>query len=165
MHRSPPPQNFVNAFVAVQSATPWKLLTRWGSSRSVIRVPRFWRGHHWLGLILSLAAYSSSAHAQALRPMSTTDRQTASQPRLSPYLNLLREDNSTLSPYHSFVRPQRLLQQQQALQAAEIARLERTSSISKRTERAPAERLPTGNAAQFQAYSHFYQFHQLQPKR
>ncbi len=116
-------------------------------------------------LLLILALCAPSAQAQALRPMSTTDRQTASQPRLSPYLNLLREDNSTLSPYHSFVRPQRLLQQQQALQASEIARLERTSSITRRAERDPAERLPTGNAAQFQAYSHFYQFHQPLPKR
>ena len=115
-------------------------------------------------LLLILAFFAPSAQAQALRPMSTTDRQTASQPRLSPYLNLLREDNSTLSPYHSFVRPQRLLQQQQALQASEIARLEHTSSITRRAPDA-SERLPTGNAAQFQAYSHFYQFHQPLPKR
>lgn len=108
---------------------------------------------------------SSMAVAQAIRPMRPTDQKSLNQPRLSPYLNLLREDNSTLSPYHSFVRPQRENYQRQSRQSFEIQHLETRVFPQQHVGNAgsPIPRLPTGNGAKFQAYSHFYQFEPIQP--
>ena len=108
---------------------------------------------------------SSVATAQAIQPMRPTDQRTLNQPRLSPYLNLLREDNSTLSPYHSFVRPQRENYQRQSRQSSELQQIETRVFPRQHTTIAGSSspRLPTGNGAKFQAYSHFYQFEPIRP--
>lgn len=108
---------------------------------------------------------SPAAMAQTIQPMGPTDQRAFNQPRLSPYLNLLREDNSTLSPYHSFVRPQRESFQRQSRQSSELQRLESRVYSQQRAGAAGAlvPRLPTGNGARFLSYSHFYQFEPIQP--
>ncbi|MCC7339195.1 MAG: hypothetical protein IT422_29225 [Pirellulaceae bacterium] len=120
-----------------------------------------------IGIIIGLVSLlgSTVATAQAIQPMRPADQRTFNQPRLSPYLNLLREDNSTLSPYHSFVRPQRENYQRQLQQSSELRQLE--TRVLPRQHGAiagsPISRLPTGNGAKFQAYSHFYQFEPIRP--
>lgn len=108
---------------------------------------------------------SRLAMGQTTRPMRAADQRTIGQPRLSPYLNLLREDNSALSPYHSFVRPQRESYQQQSRQATQLQRLETQVQSQQRTgiQRTSASRLPTGNSAKFQTFLHYYQFESIQP--
>ncbi len=105
------------------------------------------------------------ASAQAIRPMLPANQGARSQPQLSPYLNLLREDNSTLSPYHSFVRPQRENLQQQSQQSSALHQLENRVYSQQRGNAGglSVPRLPTGNGAKFQSYSHFYQFAPVQP--
>lgn len=108
---------------------------------------------------------SPLAMAQTVRQMSPTDQRSLNQPRLSPYLNLLRDDNSTLSPYHSFVRPQRENYQRQSQQFSELQHLETRAYSQQRagTGGSTVSRLPTGNGAKFQSYSHFYHFEPIQP--
>ena len=79
------------------------------------------------------------------------------QQRLSPYLDLLRSDNSVLSPYHSFVQPRQQSRQNQNRQAAELRRLERTIGRPGTTASQP-ERMQTGRGGTFNNYLHFYPF-------
>lgn len=112
----------------------------------------------WLALLTVTCLggmMSSPALAQSTVPLSPIDQRTSQSPRLSPYLNLLRQDNSTLSPYHSFVRPQREVYQQQVRQTAELQRLG-TTIAARRPQRSPGSRLTTGNGASFQTFLHFY---------
>jgi hypothetical protein len=79
------------------------------------------------------------------------------QPKLSPYLDLLRSDNSLLSPYHTFVVPKTQVQRQQTQQALEITRL-RHAQMQRPVQGTTSsqERLQTGQSARFYSYSHFY---------
>lgn len=79
------------------------------------------------------------------------------QQRLSPYLDLLRADNSVLSPYHSFVQPRQQLRQNQNTQAARILTLERSFRQSPGAS-TQTERLQTGRGGMFNNYLHYYQF-------
>jgi hypothetical protein len=99
----------------------------------------------------------SNVLAQTTQPLSPIDQRGVNQPRLSPYLNLLRQDNSALSPYHTFVRPQREVYQQQSRQNLELRRLSNSLSVARRSEDSSTGRLSTGNGAGFQNYMHFYQ--------
>ena len=81
------------------------------------------------------------------------------QQRLSPYLDLLRVDNSVLSPYHTFVEPRRRIRQSLNLQAAQIGRLqEQVTRVPSGAQSTPAGRLPTGGGGTFNNYLHFYRF-------
>ena len=103
-------------------------------------------------------ALPSSAEAQVVYPgMPQTQRAGApTQPKLSPYLNLLRTENSLLPNYHTFVLPQREIYQQQARQGAEIMRLEQATLSHSSSSQSGSSRLPTGNGGHFQTYLHFY---------
>ncbi|TWU60730.1 hypothetical protein Poly51_10110 [Rubripirellula tenax] len=80
---------------------------------------------------------------------------------LSPYLDLLRNDNSALSPYHSFVRPRQRLQQTLGQQAASLRQLQR--SVGQPGIAAPVQqRLPTGRGGSFNNHLHFYDFNSAQ---
>lgn len=76
---------------------------------------------------------------------------------LSPYLDLLRNDNSVLSPYHSFVRPRQQLRQSINQQATTLRQLRRTVAQPLGTVRTQ-QRLPTGRGGSFNNHSHFYNF-------
>jgi len=104
-----------------------------------------------------MLASAKPVAAQAIYPGS---RQPVApyRPKLSPYLDLLRTDNSQLNPYHSFVVPRRELYGRQARQAAEISRLGRSSYGRSAGRGSMQPRLPTGGGGRFQTYLHYYQF-------
>lgn len=108
--------------------------------------------------ILGALGLSGNAAAQLNYPVLPQQHNAPIQPKLSPYLDLLRNDNSLLSPYHSFVLPRRELQRQQAHQAAEINRLEQATLRRDAHFTGPgnSSRLPTGGGGRFQTYLHFY---------
>ncbi len=85
------------------------------------------------------------------------------QPRLSPYLNLLRNDNSLLTPYHSFLQPRREFQQQQLQLYTEVTGIAQSRHIQNPGISAGHTRLPTGNGGQFQSYLHFYPLNNQRP--
>ena len=78
------------------------------------------------------------------------------QQRLSPYLDLLRADNSVLSPYHSFVRPRQQFNQRLRWQASRIGQLEQNAARLQSSRQAFSSRMPTGRGGRFQSYLHFY---------
>jgi hypothetical protein len=78
------------------------------------------------------------------------------QQRLSPYLDLLRTDNSLLSPYHTFVQPQQQLQQRLQQQSLHIGHLEKSVIGSSPRLRAGNNRHSTGGGGHFFNFSHFY---------
>ena len=76
---------------------------------------------------------------------------------LSPYLDLLRNDNSVLSPYHSFVRPRQQLRQSISQQAVTLRQLRQ--SINQPVGPMPSpQRLPTGRGGSFNNHLHYYNF-------
>jgi hypothetical protein len=77
------------------------------------------------------------------------------QQQLSPYLDLLRNDNSVLSPYHSFVRPRQQMQQAINQQSAELRQLRQLSQPGHPTG-VSATRLQTGRGGSFNNFMHFY---------
>jgi hypothetical protein len=113
-------------------------------------------------LILGITAVLGSigaaepAAAQTMYPRGPGANSSQYQPRLSPYLDLLRRDNSVLSPYHSFVVPRRGIYQQQMQQSAQIGRLQQDANQRARSNAGNGSRLPTGRGGQFQNYMHFF---------
>lgn len=111
---------------------------------------------------LWMASTPSAVHAQApgRGVRGGQSKRAAAAPyqqRLSPYLDLLRADNSALSPYHSFVQPRQQFRQSQNRQAAEIRRLDRMIPRPGSTATRP-ERIQTGRGGTFNNYLHYYQF-------
>jgi hypothetical protein len=89
-------------------------------------------------------------------------RYQPTRPTISPYLNLLRRDVGPLPNYHSLVRPQLQqlannqqqqlqLQQQRASIQANTTRLTQVEEVQSLSTAAP-----TGSAAGFRNYSHYY---------
>ena len=95
-------------------------------------------------------------------PTATADGQTLPsgastspyQQTLSPYLDLLRSDASTLSPYHSFVRPRQQVRQQLQHQSSQIQRVQRETQFPQ-SQSSPS-RLQTGRGGSFNKFLHFY---------
>lgn len=106
---------------------------------------------------LLLPAMTAVAHSQQPGDDPGPAGTNPLQPRLSPYLDLLRRDNSVLSPYHSFVRPRQEFRQGFRRQAAKIRRLERAVARPAATTSAQ-NRLRTGRGGTFHNYLHYYQF-------
>ncbi len=105
-----------------------------------------------LAAAIFCASSLSGALAQQPGPPSSPYQQ-----RLSPYLDLLRADNSVLHPYHSFVLPRRDFQQRLRLQAAQIGQLQQTTSrLQSQSPSSIAPRMQTGRGGRFQSYLHFY---------
>tara|TARA_R110002049_G_scaffold4601_4_gene31927 strand:+ start:176625 stop:177050 length:426 start_codon:yes stop_codon:yes gene_type:complete len=109
---------------------------------------------------LTTLAISTTASAQTTYPGSqhSVTRGKAIQyeprPTLSPYLNLLRNDDSVLSPYHSFVVPRRQQQQARQAQNDQIRSLQRRLN---HTGQIPGgDRTPTGRGGYFQTYMHYF---------
>lgn len=103
-----------------------------------------------------------TAHAQApsLRFGGVNSKRVGAAPyqqRLSPYLDLLRTDNSALSPYHSFVQPRQQFRQTQSRQAAQIRGLDQMVPRSTGTP-VYSDRIQTGRGGMFNNYLHYYQF-------
>jgi hypothetical protein len=114
-------------------------------------------------MVIGSIALPSSAEAQVVYPgIPQTQRPgVPTQPKLSPYLNLLRNDSGILPPYHAFVLPRREIYQQQTRQAGEIMRLEQATYLhAAPNSGGSSRRLPTGNGGRFQSYSHFYGWNQ-----
>jgi hypothetical protein len=81
------------------------------------------------------------------------------QNRLSPYLNLLRTDNSVLTPYHSFVQPRIQFQQNLNRQAHQIGQLQQAARGPGSHSRPESTvRRQTGRGGSFNNYLHFYRF-------
>ena len=82
-------------------------------------------------------------------------RYRPSRPTVSPYLNLLRNDNGALPNYYGLVRPQ--LNQQAfdnqitATSRSQTLAIQKLSHISGNTVNGP-----TGSGSVFKNYSHFY---------
>lgn len=110
-------------------------------------------------VVLCSFGVAKSSQAQLMYPIEQPRKMTPASPTLSPYLDLLRNDNSQLSPYHSFVLPRRQIIQQQLQTSGEVQRLQGEFSRSSRPSQPTYQsRRPTGNAASFQSYLHFYNF-------
>ncbi|WP_182864769.1 hypothetical protein [Stieleria mannarensis] len=114
----------------------------------------------WIGLTVLLPASQSHAQAPAgrLGGGSTRAGHSPYQQRLSPYLDLLRSDNSILSPYHSFVQPRQQLRQNQTRQFQQLQKLQRAFDRSATGTSASSERTQTGRGGTFNNYLHYYQF-------
>lgn len=111
-------------------------------------------------VVFAVLALQTTSQAQ-VNQYGATPQHSASpyQNRLSPYLNLLRTDNSVLTPYHSFVQPRIQFQQNLNRQAHQIGQLERASSGSGSNSRTGSTtRRQTGRGASFNNYLHFYRF-------
>lgn len=83
------------------------------------------------------------------------------QQRLSPYLDLMRDDRSVLPPYHSFVRPRQEFRQRLNRQAAQIGRL--GQAIGRPTSASTyssSVRIPTGRGGTFYNYLHYFPINQ-----
>jgi hypothetical protein len=111
-------------------------------------------------VVFAVLALQTTSQAQVNR-YGATPQHSASpyQSRLSPYLNLLRTDNSVLTPYHSFVQPRIQFQRNLNRQAHQIGQLERASvgsGSSSQTE--STTRRQTGRGGSFNNYLHFYRF-------
>lgn len=101
-------------------------------------------------LVLGIVALLHSPSAKAQAPKS----RVYGRPTISPYLNLLRDDFSGLSNYHTLVRPefeQRTINQRQG---GAIRRLEGEVQSAYRASR--DGELQTGHRTYFMNYSHFY---------
>lgn len=107
--------------------------------------------------IITLGSLSASepASAQAVYPQMPGGPSIHYQPKLSPYLNLLRGDDSVLGPYRTFVLPQQRLYQQQVNQTVQIGRLQQAANRQTRGATRNG-RLPTGRGGQFQNTMHFF---------
>lgn len=103
-------------------------------------------------VLAGLVTAVSMSSTQAQPP-----RYTPSRPTVSPYLNLLRNDNGTIPNYYSLVRPQlnqldfdnqvRISAKSQALA---VRRLETLS------QQQGASSSPTGTGSVFNNLSHYY---------
>ncbi|QEG02203.1 hypothetical protein Mal15_62880 [Stieleria maiorica] len=111
---------------------------------------------------LTVLSSASESHAQApggrLGGGSAGATNSPYQQRLSPYLDLLRSDNSILSPYHSFVQPRQQFRQNQTRQFQQLQKLQRAFERSATGASAPSERTQTGRGGTFNNYLHYYQF-------
>ncbi len=106
---------------------------------------------------LPVALLSVRSHAQYGVLNSPNIGTGPNQPKLSPYLDLLRNDDSVLSPYHSFVLPRRAISQQQSVQAGQLRRLEYETSARRAAQgTSSVRRLSTGRGGQFQTTLHFF---------
>lgn len=101
-----------------------------------------------VGIASSLLAVEASAQAPARRPV------PSSRPTVSPYLNLLNNQNPNVTNYQSLVRPQVNQQRVNSQQAASISRLQ---ARPPKSSNAGNEALrSTGHQATWNYYSHFY---------
>jgi hypothetical protein len=122
-----------------------------------MRIPRP-IGMSLVGLLALIVWIDLSGEAKAQGISGRPNAQTASpyNQRLSPYLDLLRSDNSALSPYHAFVRPRQQIQQGFQQQAFQIRKL-RGSINNTTAPHAIPDRMQTGRGGGFNNYLHFYQ--------
>ena len=113
----------------------------------------------WLCLcvgVLGLCLGSSNAHGQQVR------RYRAATPTVSPYLNLLRNnDEGALPNYYSLVRPQlqqqAFIQQQQAINQQQMAfSAQQAAAVGSLTSQIQPLVTPTGKASQFMNTSRYY---------
>lgn len=111
-----------------------------------------------VGLLAFVVAIGSAGEAKSQGISGRPDVQSTSpyNQRLSPYLDLLRSDNSALSPYHAFVQPRQQIQQNFRRQASQIRNL-RGSLHNQPTTISTPNRLQTGRGGSFNNYLHFYQ--------
>ncbi len=123
------------------------------------------RGYSSAIVTLFLFCLPTTAGAQGSIPVQGTaasKRVPSASPyqqRLSPYLDLLRTDNSVLGPYHSFVRPRQQLRQSIGVQATQFGQLLRDrNTVRTSTGNTIPDRVQTGHGGTFNNHLHFYQF-------
>ena len=119
----------------------------------------------YLGIIIAvvwLACTQVDARAQQPGPPAASPYQQ----RLSPYLDLLRADNSALSPYHSFLQPRREFNRRLRWQSNRIGQLEQNAMGFRSVPRSSlSSRMPTGRGGRFHTYLHFYPTQNQSPTR
>ena len=90
----------------------------------------------------------------------STTRYLASRPTVSPYLNLIvDQQNRGLSTYHTLVRPQLEQRRQAQEQQAAIQRLNtQLSGVRSQLQRntVSGQPAPTGHMTRFMTHSHYY---------
>ena len=114
------------------------------------------------GVVLALQAQ--------IAPGQDIPRYTPQRPTISPYLNLLRNDNGILPNYYSLVRPQlsqqsfdnRILSTSRS-QARAVRRLSELSELATAGQTGTASTF--GNISHFQNRSHFYPARQRSLRR
>lgn len=117
-----------------------------------------------IGLGIAIASGSRASNGQDI------PRYSPQRPTISPYLNLLRNDNGSLPNYYSLVRPQ-LFQQSfdnrvlMANRAQERAIQKLSDLASTETTGATGSGSSFGDLSHFGNRSHFYQLKQTFPVR
>ena len=94
---------------------------------------------------------------QGQRVQAPPQRYQPSRPTISPYLNLLRQNESPVPNYYSFVRPQ--LQTQERYQQQQAINFQQQTAIGTLDEQVLQMTQPaaaTGGGGNFRQYSHFY---------
>jgi len=108
-------------------------------------------------LLLVAIGLQTTSLAQVTTQRFPVKRSNPYQQRLSPYLDLLRSDNSLLGPYYSFVRPRQEIRRNLNLHTSQIGELERSADIFRPAEGSTSgSRLPTGRGGTFNTYLHYY---------
>ena len=117
-----------------------------------------------IGLGIALAAGSRGSSGQDI------PRYSPQRPTISPYLNLMRDDNGSLPNYYSLVRPQ-LFQQSFDNRVLKTARaqeraVQKLSDVANTETTGPTGTGSTfGNLSHFRDRSHFYPVRQTFPTR
>lgn len=109
------------------------------------RIPAF-------GCAMAIASCTFDA---ASAQQNQVPRYTPDRPTVSPYINLLRNDTGGVPNYYSFVRPQL---DQQAVNRRNAATFQNQGIAVMKLETLAAggTNRPTGSAATFRNYSHYY---------
>jgi hypothetical protein len=104
--------------------------------------------------LAGLLVISESAWAQALYPNARRPP-PPQHPTTSPYLNLLRRQNSTAFNYYTLVRPEVQIRNQLAQQGAAIYQL-RGDLQAQENANTTSQMQPTGHATTFLNTSRYY---------
>lgn len=120
------------------------------------------------GLLVFLLAQVAHAQApvgqgtrgqspQSQRAQSPRTRYQPTRPTVSPYLNLLRPNESAVPNYYSFVRPQLQAQEnQQRQQAINVQQQTAIGTLDREVLQITQPAARTGGGGNFRQYSHFY---------
>lgn len=109
----------------------------------------------WLGVLVG--SECDTAFAQAGRRPMRRYQSTVGEPFISPYLNLARPGADPGFNYFTLVQPQMQQQRNNEINASRIQGVNSDLQQAKSSAYGPVQRIrPTGGAATFRNYSHFY---------
>ncbi len=111
-----------------------------------------------LGMVFALGGLSGTAHAQ-FKGTSRPFESYARKPAVSPYMNLINNNNGVATNYQSLVRPQLDQNNFNNQSSAAIKSLQRQAGASQNSKSSSEGNLKlraTGHAAVRGNYSHYY---------